>query len=162
MAFWLLLDIALLFLMLAWPVVVAGALVLVVLAVRRLRGDQFVRDRPSGLVGAGRLVAIAAALTAMAAYGYGLSTTTFMAITDPDDRCGLTRPDLYGYGYRGPDDGSLDVWPLQDTTCGPDLVPGFVNPVVMASTALAGVLSMILVFVGGGSARRSRATRPGT
>ena len=117
--------IALLLLMLAWPLPALAALVLPALALRA-RG----RRR------AGWWLPAAALCAAIAAYGYGLKSTTFGALTDPDDRCGLVRPDLYSYGYRGPASGSQDMWPLHDTTCGPDLVPGFVNPLVAGSVAL--------------------------
>ncbi|MFC6085607.1 hypothetical protein [Sphaerisporangium aureirubrum] len=32
------------------------------------------------------------------------------------------------------------MWPLRDTTCGPDLVPGFVNPLVVGAVVLFAVL----------------------
>ncbi|MEU4227606.1 hypothetical protein AB0F17_25215 [Nonomuraea sp. NPDC026600] len=132
------LFIALLLLMLAWPVPALAALVLPALALRA-------RSRRR----AGWSLPAATLCAAIASYGYGLKSTTFGAWTDPDDRCGLVRPDLYSYGYRGPANGSQDMWPLRDTTCGPDLVPGFVNPLVAGSVALfaASVLIMAVVTI---------------
>ncbi len=136
--------VVLLLLMLAWPVPAVAALVLGVLALRA-RG----RRR------AGWSLSAAALCAAIAAYGYGLGSTTFGAWTDPDDRCGLARPDLYTYGHRGPEGGSQSMWPLYDTTCGPDLVPGFVNPLVAGSVALfaVSVLAMVALTI---RARRRR------
>lgn len=130
--------VALLLLMLAWPVPAVAALVLVVLALRTRRRRR-----------AGWSLPAAALCTAIAAYGYGLKSTTFGAWTDPDDRCGLVRPDLYAYGHRGPEGGAQSMWPLHDTTCGPDLVPGFVNPLVAGSVALfaASVLVMLVMTI---------------
>ncbi|MEU7861066.1 hypothetical protein [Nonomuraea sp. NPDC049141] len=132
--------IALLLLMLVWPVPALAALVLPALALRaRARGRRWT----------GWWLPAAALCAAIATYGYGLKSTTFGALTDPDDRCGLVRPDLYSYGYRGPANGSQDMWPLHDTTCGPDLVPGFVNPLVAGAVALfaASVLTMTVVTI---------------
>ncbi|MCX4387127.1 hypothetical protein OG777_09315 [Micromonospora peucetia] len=142
-----LIFLALLLLALAWPVVAVGAAVLVSLAALALRDARATQAVPRMLTRAGWLLTGGAALTACAAYGYGLRTTTFGAVTDPDDRCGLARPDLYGYGHRGPDDGSSGMWPLRDTTCGPDLVPGFVNPLVAGSAALFVALTVIMIVV---------------
>ncbi|MGN9787010.1 hypothetical protein ACTMTF_36695 [Nonomuraea sp. ZG12] len=128
--------IVLLLLMLVWPVPAVAALVLMVLALR---------DR--GRRRAGWSLSAAALCAAIAAYGYGLGATTFGAWTDPDDRCGLVRPDLYAYGHRGPEGGAQSMWPLHDTTCGPDLVPGFVNPLVAGSVALCAASLMIMVVV---------------
>lgn len=130
--------VVLLLLMLAWPVSAVAGLVLVVLALRA-RGRRRVGWSLSG----------AALCAAFAAYGYGLKSTTFGAWTDPDDRCALVRPDLYAYGHRGPEGGSLSLWPLHDTTCGPELVPGFVNPLVAGSVALfvASVLVMVVLTI---------------
>ncbi|WP_431895531.1 hypothetical protein [Nonomuraea sp. bgisy101] len=150
--------IALLLLMLAWPVPALAALALVVpaaLGLSRRAGRTAVRDRTRALR-AGWLLTAASACAAIAAYGYGLRTTTFGAWTDPDDRCGLARPDLYGYGHRGPDGGSHSMWPLHDTTCGPDLVPGFVNPVVAGSATLFAALMVIMTVATVAKARSRR------
>jgi hypothetical protein len=50
------------------------------------------------------------------------------------------------------------MWPPHDTTCGPDLVPGFVNPLVAGSVALftASVLVMVALTI---RARRRAASR---
>ncbi|MFB4287583.1 hypothetical protein ACBI99_08095 [Nonomuraea sp. ATR24] len=135
--------IGLLLLALAWPVAVLAVLALAALSWWR-HGRRPAWAPPA-----------VAAATALAAYGYGLSTTTFGAWTDPDDRCGLARPDLYAYGHRGPESGALSMWPLGDTTCGPDLVPGFVNPLIAVSVTVAVAATVALV------ARRRRAELAG-
>ncbi|MCX5121751.1 hypothetical protein OG992_31735 [Micromonospora sp. NBC_00362] len=127
----------------AWPVAAVSAGVLGALAMLALTGKRRMRDRSRALTRAGGLLTFGASLATAAAYGYGLAATTFGAVTDADDRCGLARPDLYGYGYRGPADGSLRMWPLHDTTCGPDLVPGFVNPLVAGSAVLFVALAAV-------------------
>ncbi|MFC0507812.1 hypothetical protein [Micromonospora costi] len=139
--------IALVLLALAWPLVAAGAAVLVVLAALALRGDQVMRDRSGALTRAGWLLTVAAALTGIAAYGHGLAATTFGLITDADDRCALRRPEGYDYRHGGPAGGSHSMWPLHDTTCGPDLVPGFVNPLVAGSAVLFLALAVIMTVV---------------
>ncbi|MGK5521123.1 hypothetical protein ACSNN9_17435 [Micromonospora sp. URMC 107] len=145
---------ALVLLALAWPVVAVGAAVLVTLAALALRAGRATQAGSNTLTRAGGLLAGGAALTASAAYGYGLRTTTFGAVTDADDRCGLSRPDRYGYGHRGPEDGALSMWPLRDTTCGHDLVPGLVNPLVAGSAALFVALAVIMIVA------RTRSRRP--
>lgn len=143
-------------LMPAWPVLALAAFVLAVLALLTcLRsGRMAVRGRARTLTRAGWLLTAAAVCTAIAAYGYGLVATTFGAWTDPDDRCALARPETYGYGHRGPDGGTQSMWPLHDTTCGPELVPGFVNPLVAGSAALFVVLAVIMTVVKVRSRRR--------
>ncbi|WP_433389330.1 hypothetical protein [Micromonospora sp. KLBMP9576] len=143
---------ALLLLALAWPLVAVGAAVLASLAALTLRDGR--AGRPGSRTRAGWLLAGAAALASSAGYGYGLRTTTFGAVTDPGDRCGFARPDLYGYDHRGPEDGSLRMWPLRDTTCGPDLVPGLVNPLVAGSAALFVALAVLMIVVRARSRRR--------
>ena len=138
-----LLFIALLLLSLAWPAVAVGAVVLVILAVRALRGDRLVRDRSRALSRAGWLLTAGAALTGIAAYGHGLAASTFGLMTDVDDRCALRRPEGYDYRHGPPDGGSHSMWPLHDTTCGPDLVPDFVNPLVAGSAVLFVALAVI-------------------
>ncbi|MFC4585713.1 hypothetical protein [Sphaerisporangium corydalis] len=129
-----LLLVVLLLLGLAWPVGVVAVLVLVVSAVLALLGERRAAGR------AGWTLAAAAACTAVTAYAYGLRTTTAGAWTDPDDRCALASPGTYAYGHRGPAGGSQSMWPLHDTTCGADLVPGFVNPLVTGAVLLFAVL----------------------
>ncbi|MBE1484369.1 hypothetical protein [Plantactinospora soyae] len=142
-----LIFIALVLLALAWPVVAVGAAVLVILAVLALRGDQIMRDRSRALTRAGWLLTVGAAMTTIAAYGHGLAATTFGLITDADDRCALRRPEGYDYHLGAPAGGSHSMWPLHDTTCGPDLVPGFVNPLVAGSAVLFVALGVIMTAV---------------
>ncbi|KAB1161417.1 hypothetical protein F6X68_04735 [Micromonospora sp. AMSO12t] len=142
-----LIFIALVLLALAWPLVAVGAVVLVILAVLALRGDQLLRDRSRALTRAGGLLTVGAALTAIAAYGHGLAATTFGLMTDADDRCALKRPEGYDYRHGAPAGGSHSMWPLHDTTCGPDLVPGFVNPLVAGSVVLFVALAMIMTLM---------------
>ncbi|MFI6824832.1 hypothetical protein ACIBJE_28375 [Micromonospora sp. NPDC050187] len=135
-------------LMLAWPVPAGAAVVLAVRAAFAFQDGRSARPR------AGRLLIAAAASTALAAYGYGLGTTTFGLLTDADDRCGIARPDLYGYEHDGPAGGTHSMWPLRDTTCGPDLVPWFVNPLVAGSIVLLVVLVAVMVVARVGFRRR--------
>ncbi|BCL15444.1 hypothetical protein [Micromonospora sagamiensis] len=132
---------------LAWPVFALAAVILAVRVAFALQDGRGARSR------ALRLSIAASASTAFAAYGYGLGTTTFGLVTDADDRCGIVRPDRYGYGYHGPADGTHRMWPLQDTTCGPDLVPWFVNPLVAGSVVLLVVLVVVMVVARVGSRR---------
>ncbi|MEU7898038.1 hypothetical protein AB0B45_34905 [Nonomuraea sp. NPDC049152] len=143
-------------LMLAWPVLAVAAFVLVALALLTCLRSGRMAVRGRTLTRAGWLLTAAAVCTATAAYGYGLVATTFGAWTDPDDRCALAQPETYGYGYRGPDGGTQSMWPLHDTTCGPELVPGFVNPLVAGSAGLFVVLAVIMTVVKVRSRRRPR------
>ncbi|MGC5028442.1 hypothetical protein [Micromonospora sp. DT229] len=133
--------IALVLLSLAWPAVAVGAAVLVVLAGLALRADRRVGN---GWTRAGWLLAVGAALTGLAAYGHGLATTTFGLLTDADDRCALRRVEGYDPRHGAPSGGTQSMWPLHDTTCGPDLVPDYVNPLVVGSAMLFLVLAVTL------------------
>ncbi|GAT71470.1 hypothetical protein PS9374_07161 [Planomonospora sphaerica] len=137
--------VALLLLTLTWPVAILAVFVLVISIACTLLNAAGTTAQGKALMRSGWLLTAAAACTAVTVYGYGLGNTTFGAWTDPDDRCTLVRPETDGFGYTGPDGGSLSLWPLHDTTCGPDLVPGFVNPLVVGSTVLFVVLPMIIV-----------------
>ncbi|WP_229072785.1 hypothetical protein [Actinoplanes sp. DH11] len=96
---------------------------------------------------AGWRFALAAACTAVAVYGYGLSRTTLLLITDADDRCSIAgshgdwRPATQGW------------WPLRDTACGDDLVPSFVNPLVSVAVLVC-VGLMVALLTGRRSATR--------
>ncbi|MFI7248049.1 hypothetical protein [Micromonospora chalcea] len=136
---------ALALLALAWPVFAAAALVFVVIAALALRRDPDVRDRASALRRAGWFLAAGAAFTGAAAYGRGLAATTF-GLLDPDDACMLRRPEGYDHRVGTSVDGSSSMWPLRDTTCGPDLVPGYVNPLVAGSAVLFVVLLVVLIL----------------
>ena len=127
---------------LAWPVIAVGAVVLIIVAVLAVRGDQIRRDRLRALNRAGLLLTLAAALTAISAYGYGLSETTFGLFTDIDDACAISRS-----GASPADGGSQSMWPLTDTTCGADLVPSFVNPLVVGSAVLFVALPVIVTML---------------
>ncbi|MGC5052401.1 hypothetical protein ACLQ2S_13200 [Micromonospora sp. DT48] len=128
--------IALVLLALAWPVVAVGAVALVAMAAFTLRERRLSRNSSGALTRASWLLTMGTALTGIAAYGHGLAATTFGLITDVDDRCALRQVAGYDHHRGVPAGGSHSMWPLQDTTCGPDLVPGFVNPLVASSAAL--------------------------
>ncbi len=136
---------ALVLLALAWPVFAAAALVFVVVALLALRRDPHLRGRAWALRRAGWFLAAGAAFTGAAAYGRGLAATTF-GILDPDDACMLRRPEGYSHRIGASADGSSSMWPLRDTTCGPDLVPGYVNPLVAGSAVLFVVLLAVLIL----------------
>ncbi|MFG2063504.1 hypothetical protein ACGFIK_19030 [Micromonospora sp. NPDC048871] len=136
--------IALVLLSLAWPVVAGGAAVLVVLAGLALRTGRRVGN---GWTRAGWLLAVGAALTGLAAYGHGLAATTFGLLTDADDRCALRQPEGYDPRHGAPSGGTQSMWPLHDTTCGPDLVPDYVNPLVVGSAMLFLALAVTLTSV---------------
>ncbi|WP_433368048.1 hypothetical protein ACQPZX_40795 [Actinoplanes sp. CA-142083] len=67
------------------------------------------------------------------------------SMTDADDRCTIASP-----GSHPSPGGVTSLWPLHDTTCGPELVPAFTNPLVIASAALC------LALVAASSYRRWR------
>jgi hypothetical protein len=125
----------------AWPVIAIGAGVLVGLAGFALSDGQTTQDRLKAWTRAGRRLTAGSALATMAAYGYGLTQTTLGASFD--DECFVVRPEAYGPQDRGPVDGTLTMWPLHDTSCGPDLVPNFVNPLVTGSAGLFVTLAVI-------------------
>ncbi|MBQ1044117.1 hypothetical protein KBX35_11000 [Micromonospora sp. C32] len=136
---------ALALLALAWPVFAAAGLVFVVIAALALRRDPDILGRASALRRAGWFLAAGAAFTAAAVYGRGLAATTF-GLLDPDDGCMLRRPEGYDHRVGASADGSSSMWPLRDTTCGPDLVPGYVNPLVAGSAVLFVVLLVVLIL----------------
>ena len=74
-------------------------------------------------------------------------------MTDADSRCVIAS----GAGRGGATGGSWSLWPLHDTTCGPDLVPAFVNPLVVASAAVCVGLGVITI-----AARNRQSTRAAT
>ncbi len=142
-------------LMVGWPLVALAAAAFAGMTVPALVDARSPEDRPGALKRAGRRLAVAAALTAAATYGYGLRSGTFLLLTDHDDRCAIARPDLYPYEYEGPQGGTTSMWPLHDTTCGPDLVPDFVNPLVAGAV----LLFLALVVTMGVCSLRSRRSR---
>ncbi|MEO3814358.1 hypothetical protein ABGB17_35615 [Sphaerisporangium sp. B11E5] len=144
-----LLFILLLLLTLCWPLIAVAGPALAALA-------GYLYFRASAKRGAVWAVMAAAGAIAVATYGYGLAGTTFGAVTDPGDRCHVARHDLYSPGHQGPAGGVQTMWPLHDTTCGPDLVPGFVNPLVTGATGLFVVLLLIMTVAGVRSRRGSR------
>ncbi|MFI7215693.1 hypothetical protein [Micromonospora maritima] len=154
--------VVLVLLALAWPLLAVGAVALpfwgvVVLVGERRRTSE---PDPAGRRRARWLLVAGPVLTACAAYGYGLSRMASGLPTDPDDRCRIA---MRGRVPYDPDraGGSSSLWPLHDTTCGPELVPGFVNPLVAGSAVVSVVLiaSMAWVRI---SARRQQGASPVT
>lgn len=132
---------------LAWPLVAVGAAALVVLGLVRL--GQVGRGSSRSPSGWGFLLTAGAALAATASYGYGLAKTTVLLMTDAEDRCAIASPSFRGHDHVLRSGGMQSLWPLHDTTCGPDLVPSFVNPLVAALTLLCLTLGAVTVVLRG-------------
>src|SRR4051794_23074712 len=75
----------------AWPAFAVGAAIIMIVAVVALRRDRIRRDRLRAMTRAGSLLSIGAGLTAFAAYGYGLMTSTMTLMSDKDDACATSR-----------------------------------------------------------------------
>jgi hypothetical protein len=142
-----LLFVVLALVMVGWPLLALVAVVLAGLGIAALGGDQVEADGDElpgwWRVLTGRAVwrlMSGALVAASAAYGYGLSRTTFLVLTDADDRCSIV-------GSTGDWQPATQTWwPLRDTTCGADLVPGFVNPAVgVAALSFAGLAVLLLI-----------------
>jgi hypothetical protein len=136
------LYIMLVLLALAWPLVAMGAAALGILGLVRLAGGQAARPTSGRW---GWLLSAGTALAAIASYGYGLARTTSLSLADAEDRCAIASPDTYGYDHPLSSAGTQSLWPLHDTTCGPDLVPAFVNPLVVALAVLCLMLVAVTV-----------------
>jgi hypothetical protein len=139
------LYIMLVLLALAWPLVAAGAAVLVILGLVRLARGQILRRTWPTSSRCGWLLSAGTALAAIASYGYGLARTTSLSMADAEDRCAIASPDTYGYDHPLSPTRVQSLWPLQDTSCGPDLVPAFVNPLAVALAVLC--LTLVAVTV---------------
>ncbi|MDI6104098.1 hypothetical protein QLQ12_36455 [Actinoplanes sp. NEAU-A12] len=125
---------------LGWPLVAVGACALVILALARLAGGQ------GASPASGRWewpLSAGMAMAAIASYGYGLARTTSLLMTDAEDRCVIASRTAVGYEHPVSSVGATSLWPLHDTTCGPDLVPAFVNPLVVTLALLC--LTLVVV-----------------
>ncbi|WP_412739860.1 hypothetical protein [Krasilnikovia sp. MM14-A1259] len=137
-------------LVMGWPLLAVGAGVLPasgLLVVLRERTRTRALDTPKRRRRAAWLLTAGTMLTAIAAYGYGLSRTAGFGIShDPnDDLCRWKLPDGI-YHEQGATEGSATLFPLHDTTCGPELVPGFVNPLLVGSAVVFAALVVIMVW----------------
>ena len=153
--------ISLVLLTVAWPLLALGAAALPLWGMVVLVGA---RRRTSALDRAGRrrrgqwLLIAGPVLTALATYGYGLSRMASGLPTDPDDRCRIAMRGRMPYDPERTG-GSSSMWPLHDTTCGPELVPAFVNPLVTGSAVVSVVLVATMAWLTI-RARRSDVTEP--
>ncbi|HWS38853.1 MAG TPA: hypothetical protein VN408_39700 [Actinoplanes sp.] len=130
---------------LGWPLVAAAAGALVIRALVRLTGGQ---AEPGATLTPNRwgwTLSAGTAMAAIACFGYGLTRTTFLSMTDADDRCALASRNAssYEHPFSPSSDGAMSLWPLRDTTCGPDLVPAFLNPLVVALAVLCLTLAVV-------------------
>ena len=141
--------VVLVLLALAWPLLVVGAValplwgLLVLVNGRRRRSPPGPARRQRR---AGWMLIAGPVLTGLASYGYGLSRMPSGLPTDPDDRCRIAMGGDMPYDPERAG-GSSSMWPLHDTTCGPELVPGFVNPLVAGSAVVSVVLVAIMAWM---------------
>jgi hypothetical protein len=147
--------VVLVLLALAWPSVAAGAAAFIILGLVRLAGGKVARGTQPPSRWLGWQLSLGMALAAIASYGYGLARTTSLSMADAEDRCRIASPGTYDPDRAHPSASVQSLWPLHDTTCGHELVPGFVNPLVVAGTMLC------LTFVGIAVAAKIRRARPG-
>ncbi|WP_344950866.1 hypothetical protein [Actinomadura miaoliensis] len=121
----LLVLLAALYLMIAWPVAVSSAGVMAVAAVRSGLSAGPTARRTWGRMSWTWLLAL------VATYGYGFSHFDD-AMGDVKDRVCRFDPSGGQPGHSG----GQSLLPLSDTTCGADTVPGFVNPLLAVLAAL--------------------------
>ncbi|GAA4604807.1 hypothetical protein GCM10023195_16480 [Actinoallomurus liliacearum] len=113
-----------LLLTLGWPLATSAACLMAVAAVRSALSQgpraarTWARSSWAGL------------LSVVATYGYGLSHLDD-GMTDKDRVCRFAPS-----GVRTGHNGGQSLLPLSDTTCGPDTVPAFVNPILAVLTVL--------------------------
>ncbi|MDI6103800.1 hypothetical protein QLQ12_34820 [Actinoplanes sp. NEAU-A12] len=120
----------------AWPLIAVVAAAFVVWWLVRVGGGQDGQGTSGPLSRRGWLLSAGTASADAAFYGYGLAQTTSLSMTDAVARCAIVRPDLHGVDGPAHVGGSESLWPLHDTTCGPELVPAFVNPLVAGLAVL--------------------------
>jgi hypothetical protein len=142
---------------LGWPLVAVGACALVILALVRLAGGQVEQGASPTSGRWGWPLSAGIAVAAIASYGYGLARTTSLLMTDAEDRCVIASRNAFGYEHPLSSAGATSLWPLHDTTCGPDLVPAFINPLVVALS----VLCLTLVVVTAAARARRAGDVPG-
>ncbi|WP_431880336.1 hypothetical protein [Micromonospora marina] len=141
--------IALVLLTLAWPLLAFGTAALPLwglVGLVRARRQTSAADRARRQRRSQWLLTAGPVLTALATYGYGLSRMAAGLPTDPDDRCRIAMRGRMPYDPER-SGGSSSIWPLHDTTCGPELVPAFVNPLVAGAGAVSVVLLATMAWV---------------
>ncbi|RFU37826.1 hypothetical protein DZF91_30865 [Actinomadura logoneensis] len=131
-----------------WPLAASAALLMAVASVRAGR------SRAAAAPGGARVwsrMAWTSVLALAATYGFGLSHLDDDMRDVKDRVCRYTSE-----GASAGHTGGQSLLPLSDTTCGPDTVPGFVNPLLV-------VLATLLVLCVGaycGARLRTRTPRP--
>jgi hypothetical protein len=132
---------------LGWPLAAVGACALAILALVRLAAGQVGRSASPTSGRWGWPLSAGMAVAAIAFYGYGLARTTSLLMTDAEDRCVIASRNAFGSEQPLSSAGATSLWPLHDTTCGPDLVPAFINPLVVTSAVLCLTLVVVTAVV---------------